>query len=291
LTTPISSRHCALLTAALVLLLALALAGCGGKKARSCKLSGFTAAPGSPYAVGKSSSLPVVADFNGDGHPDLAVAGEDSNDVSVLLGDGSGGFTVASGSPYAVGKGPLLPVVADFNGDGHPDIAVASRSRDVSVLLGNGSGGFTAAPGSPFAVGKLPYWPVVGDFNGDGHPDLAVSNLFSNGVSVLLGDGSGGFTAAPGSPLAVGKYPSLPVVADFDGDGHPDLVVDSGSNGVSVLLGDGSGGFTAAPGSPLAVGKSSFLPVVADFNGDGHPDLAVAGEDSNDVSVLLNSCS
>jgi len=80
------------------------------------------------------------------------------------------------------------------------------------VLLGNGSGGFTAAAGSPFAAGTFPISVVVGDFNGDGIQDLATANQGSGNVTVLLGNGSGGFTAANGSPLAVGATPFSVVV-------------------------------------------------------------------------------
>ena len=116
--------------------------------------------------------------------------------MTVLLGNGSGGFTAATGSPFAVGTSPYLVVVGDFNGDGIQDLAMANGgSNNVTVLLGNGSGGFTAAAGSPFAVGSWPVSLAVGDFNGDGIQDLAIANFGGNNVTVLLGNGSGGFTA------------------------------------------------------------------------------------------------
>src|ERR1039458_1289360 len=175
----------------------------------------FTPAPGSPFAVGTSPRSVAVGDFNGDGKPDLALANESSNNVTVLLDDGSGGFTAAPGSPFAAGANPFFVAVGDFNGDGKPDLAVANwSSNNVTVLLGNGSGGFTAASGSPFAVGLLPISVAVGDFNGDGKPDLAVANEASNNVTVLLGNGSGGFTAASGSPFAAGANPYSLAVGD-----------------------------------------------------------------------------
>ncbi len=125
-----------------------------------------------------------MADFNGDGRPDLVVGS------SVLLGNGDGTF----GTPLSFLAGGGGPGVAagDFNGDGRPDLAVANEgSNDVSVLLGNGDGTFGAQ--ARFAVGNLPISVAVGDFNGDGRQDLAVVNQNSNDVSVLLGQGDGTF--------------------------------------------------------------------------------------------------
>src|SRR5436305_601039 len=78
---------------------------------------------------------------------------------------------------------------------------------------------FTPAPGSPFAVGTTPFGITSADFNGDEKPDLAVANAGSNDVTVLLGNGSGGFAPATGSPFAVGTTPGGITSADFDGDG------------------------------------------------------------------------
>jgi FG-GAP-like repeat/Putative Ig domain/Beta-propeller repeat len=252
---------------------------------------GFMPAAGSPFAVGSIPSSVVVGDFNGDGIPDLATANNVSNNVTVLLGNGSGGFTAAAGSPFAAGTSPFSVVVGDFNGDGIQDLATGNLdSATVTVLLGNGSGGFTPAPGSPFAVGGDPVSVVVGDFNGDGIQDLAVANENDNNVTVLLGNGSGGFAAANGSPFAVGDLPFFLVVGDFDADGIQDLAIaNSASNNVTVLLGNGSGGFTEAPASPFAVGATPGSVVVGDFNGDGIQDLATANNVSNNVTVLLGN--
>jgi hypothetical protein len=102
--------------------------------------------------------------------------------VSVLLGDGSGAFGVAT--TIAVGRGPNSVAVGGFNGDGKPDLATANYNSDnVSVLLGDGSGAFGSA--TNFAVGALPASVAVGDFNGDGKPDLATANQISSDVSLL----------------------------------------------------------------------------------------------------------
>jgi uncharacterized protein (TIGR03437 family) len=251
---------------------------------------GFSAAAGSPFTVGSFPYFLTVGDFNGDGKLDLAVADTSSNDVTILLGNGSGAFSAAPGSPFAAGADPYSLAVGDFNGDGNLDLAVANAGHSVTVLLGNGSGGFSAAPGSPFAAGSDPDSIVTGDFNGDGKLDLAVANARGDNVTILLGNGSGGFSAAPGSPFAAGSDPTSIALGDFNGDGKLDLAASNGdSNSVTVLLGNGSGGFSASPGSPFTVGSLPYSLAVGDFNGDGRLDIAVADATSNNIAVLFGN--
>jgi hypothetical protein len=237
------------------------------------------------FAVGRGPESVAVGDFNRDGNPDLATAntGDYSNNVSVLLSDGSGGFGTATN--FGAGSGSTSVAVGDFNRDSNPDLAVAnqdSSSNNVSVLLGNGSGGFGSA--TNFPVGNRPFSVAVSDFNGDSNLDLAVANFDSNNVSVLLGDGNGGFGAAASFP--VGTNPWSVAVGDFNGDGNADLAVANYiSDNVSVLLGDGNGGFGAATDFPVGRGPRSVA--VSDFNRDGNLDLVTANFGYNNISVLL----
>ena len=246
--------------------------------------------PPTSFPAGAQPRSVVVADFNGDGIPDVAVGngGYGSGSVSVVLGTGSGAF----GAPItaALPGGAISLAVGDFNGDGRPDIAVTSSSffmtsTTVSVLLGTGTGSFTAA--ANLTAGSNPYGIAVGDFNGDGKADLAVANQGSGDVSVLLGAGDGSFGAATrflaaGNPLAV-------TTGDFNHDGSLDLAVTiAGSpGGVSVLLGDGAGSFGTATIYP--VGADPFAVAVGDFNGDGNLDLATANVSSNNISVIIGT--
>src|SRR5439155_4725741 len=148
---------------------------------------------------------------------------------------------------FAVGAGPVSVAVGDFNGDGVPDLAVASFGNSlgdpggVSVLLGNSDG--TLQTARSFAAGSRPTSVAVGHFNLDEAADLAVAN--SSGVTVLLGNGDGTFQV--GQAYAAGANPRFITVGDFNLDTLPDLVVANfSSNNVSVLLGNADGTFQAA---------------------------------------------
>jgi hypothetical protein len=253
---------------------------------------GFTEAADSPVDAGSIPISVAVRDFNLDGKADLATANYNSNNVTILLGNGSGGFTEAADSPFSVGSNPYSVAVGDFNQDGKTDLATANDGdNNVTILLGNGSGGFTEAADSPVGVGNDPTSVAVGDFDQDGKADLAVANFFSDNVTILLGDGSGGFSQAPGSPVGAGSFPVSVAVGDFNQDGNADLATaNQFSDNVTILLGNGSGGFTEAPGSPFGVGTRPLSVAVGDFNLDGKADLATANGNSNNVTILLNTC-
>jgi hypothetical protein len=255
---------------------------------------GFKPAPGSPVAA-KDGQHPhthglTLADVNGDGKLDIILANNDDGDIAVLLGDGNGGFRRAAGSPFPVGPSPYPIAVGDVNGDGKPDVVAPNsgpKRRTVTVLLGDGRGGFRPALGSPFdTTAAGPYHVALGDVNGDGKPDVVATHDDKALVSVLLGDGRGGFAPARGSPIDLGSRAFGVVVTDVNGDGKADLVA-AANEGVRVLLGDGRGSFRVAPGSPYAAGKGTWRLVVADLNGDGKPDIAATNFESNSVTVLL----
>jgi hypothetical protein len=244
------------------------------------------------YPTGALPQSLVIADFNRDGHLDLAVANAQSNTLSVFLGNGDGTFQPAQN--YATGLVPVSVAVGDFKGDGILDLVVADGSdSSVSVFLGKGDGTFYA--GQKYAVSNSPVAVAVGDFNGDGVPDLAVvqfnPTLNTGSVSILQGNGDGTFQAAQEYTLG-SVEPLNVVVGDFNGDGIPDLAIveqasafdDTGT--VSILLGKGDGTFANAQNFPT--GHSPFSVAAGDFNNDGNVDLAIANASDNNVSVLLN---
>lgn len=233
------------------------------------------------YGVATSPRSTAIGDFNRDGKQDLAVANQGSNNVSVLLGDGAGGFGAATN--FTVGSTPFSVAVGDFNGDGKQDIVAANEiSNNVSVLLGNGAGSFSAA--TNFNAGANPTAVAVGEFNGDGRPDLAVVHLGSTSVSVLLGNGTGGFAAFTNYSVGVTSY-NL-VVGDFNNDAKRDIATANTNAGtVSILLGNGTGGFGSAV--HYTVGSAPQSITTGDFNNDGDQDLVTSNYGSHNASVLL----
>jgi hypothetical protein len=305
----------------------------------------------SHFPVGTAPGSVEIADLNGDGKPDIVVANEQSNNVTILLGDGKGGFTQAKGSPFPAGHNPNDIAIGDFNNDGKLDLAIANHDqKHLTVLLGDGNGGFTPAPNSPFVVevqphthgvatgdlngdgnldlvtdnwennqvavlfgdgkgnfntsgtfldvGKMPYQRVrVGDANGDGNADIITTNLEGDNVTILLGDGKGGFKQSVGSPFPCGDSPFNFAIGDVNGDGKPDLAIvnspsssaRSGKDGLTILLGDGAGGFKMMTGSPFATGKIPNRVAIGDVNGDGVNDIAVSSPDGNNITLFLMS--
>jgi hypothetical protein len=222
-------------------------------------------------ATAKTASITVVSPNPGGGS---------SNTVYLQVGapETTISFANAPNSPLQI-PGPVGIGVADFNGDGKVDLAIAANVR-LYTMLGNGDGTFTAAPGSPLSVPSPPYndlgspyiAPIaVGDFNRSGHAGLAVGLVFDEAAVILNGNGDGTYTISSAFVDTEGIDTSALGAADFNGDGNLDLAVVNNANGLSpVVLGYGSGAFNTAgqldqQGAAVAVG---------DFNGDGKLDVA-----------------
>jgi len=143
------------------------------------------------YPVGVTPEDLAAADLNGDGSLDLAVPGG-GGDIAILLGDGRGSFHLA---PPVTSPGVNGLKIADFDADGHADLAAADcvHSR---VLVFRGTGNATFTPAGSYPVATCPQGLAASDFSGDGRPDLAATSSLSGTLSVLI-------NASTGCPSAV----------------------------------------------------------------------------------------
>ena len=312
---------------------------------------GTAALPTVISLAGKSPTAIAAASLRGNGILDLIVAEADSSSIEVLLGNGDGTF--GHGTLYTLADSPTSLAVADFNGDGHLDVAVGLMSNPgniqpwLAMYPGDGAGNLGTAI---TFVGSAEVSPditsiVAGDLNGDGKPDLVA--LDGSTVYVFLNQGNGSFsefqtingtgdieaialgdmnedhcldliTASSQGVGYIGKgncsgtfqdFSNWTVfatgdtgfglqVADVNGDGHLDVVasgarvVNYTQNGINagdlltVMTGDGTGN-VAAPkiyrGQP-----GMYSLALADLNNDGHLDAVTANQDSDSATVYLN---
>ncbi|MDE1154765.1 MAG: FG-GAP-like repeat-containing protein [Acidobacteriaceae bacterium] len=262
----------------------------------------------------------TVADINGDGKPDLIYAmsafvsrSKANIYVETMLGNGDGTFKAPSSQQtqvFPVAASVQLPLyslaIADINGDGKPDIALAMDERltqttgqyVVTTALGNGDGTFgTLGQTTPISAAAesannlTVHYDSAGvsfaDVTGDGKIDL-ISSI--NGVlEVAPGNGDGTFGAAVGSDFSAIASPSQLVFADLNGDGKQDAVVGGGT--LAVYLGNGDGTFAAPTTAQQYITDPTAERglVVGDFNSDGVTDIASMGGDYKQVSLFFGN--
>jgi len=254
-------------------------------------------------AGGTHISGPVIADFNGDGKPDIAVANADTNNIEVFLNNGKAQFGAPILTPVVVPGGTTMTglAVGDFNEDGKPDLVISWLSNNgqvqaSAVLLGKGDGTFTQQPPIPnsYAFSQA----VVTDLNGDGHQDLVFAGYFTASVALGKGDGTFVETALPLTincqPFEnIGCFGGVPVtapvngiaVADFNSDGKLDIAAITatainGSEG-SFFLYPGNGDGTFQSDTVVGPSNSTFIPgfvsslASGDFLNNGGQDLLI----------------
>jgi hypothetical protein len=258
---------------------------------------GLTVAPASPIVM-KVGQHPhthglALADVNRDNKLDLITCNSTDNDISLALGDGRGNFTRVPQS-FPVGPSPYPFGIGDVNNDGWLDIVATATatgpsrreqlplSRALTLLLSDAKGGRTPRQ-LPLRTGE-PWFAAIADLNGDSRSDIVATHHDQSALTVMIGDGRGGFTEANGSPFDFGVNLFHLITADVDRDGRMDVVATSGDS-IRVLLGDGRGAFKTA--ASIAVGPGAWRIAAADLNADGAVDVVTSNSEGNNLSVLL----
>jgi hypothetical protein len=261
------------------------------------------------FATSFAPNYLAVADFNGDGKPDMVVANTNCTTVSVLLNtsSGSGLISFATHQDIDTFNAPAGLVVADFNGDGKPDLAViSSDNSSITVMLnttptGNSTVSFSNPMRFPAAVVDqftAALTLTTADVNGDGKPDLITADQNHNTVGILLNRTSTNASTPDFAQFAtlpsVGGAPWSVAAGNVTGNGPADVITTNFNQGtISVLANDttipGAGDPSFLTHEDLKAGPTPWALTLGDFNGDGKLDVAVSNTFNSSVSILPNT--
>jgi len=224
-----------------------------------------------------------AGDVNNDEFSDLVVVTEDSDDIRVLLSDGSTNYDPFTIIELPPGQGPSTNEGADFNHDGLIDIAIGSTYSDqVNVLMGDAVTLFGSQ--TNYQAGMQVRGLTVADFNGDGWDDIATANRVDSTISILINDGTGLFEPAVSFDAGVDGESSI-ASTDLNNDGYKDLLVAAyASNMLVSLLNDGTGNFTIF--DTVTSNGGPWMMAIGDVNGDSFVDIAVANSSTHNIAII-----
>lgn len=239
--------------------------------------------------VGRGARWITVGDFNRDSNPDIISINETDNNLTILLGNGTGGFS--SMKNVALG---LRPRAAVLYGD---SLAVANRGDDtVWILPPDGQGGFKGDQATKVTVGTTndvdgPTAIVTGNFNKDNIADLATAEIDGDTVTLLLAKAGGSFDIKAtslrvvGTAAAMDADPRSLAFADFNGDGNTDFVTANHDSGtIAILKGDGAGNLQP---QIMKLGNNPIVALTADIDKNGTQDIIVTDRTTGTLITLL----
>lgn len=243
-----------------------------------------------------TSSLAVYAlsvnDLNGDGLLDIVSVNSGSNSVAIFRNSSNSTISFASRINFNTGTAPLSISVADLDGDGKNDIAVAnSGSQNISVLKNSSVGGvITFDTKVDISTGNSPNNISIADLDLDGKADLLVTNFSSATMSVLKNNSSNAtISFLPKTDLITESFPRDIALGDFDIDGDIDVIVSHSSAQLAVYKNiSSSNSVLLEPRITIATKNPSTFMSVNDMNGDGKPDLAVSSNSDPVLGIFKN---
>lgn len=259
-------------------LVLFALLGAGGRSFGPPVLSDTAEEFWTPRSV-------ALGDFDGDGRPDMGLAGTGRSEVLVFAGVGDGTFVASAREELQVF--PYSIAATDLHGDGALDLVVAAwGDASVVVLRGGGDGSFDAQAAIPlrWQPGRM----LATDVDGDGAPDVVVpySAAGGAGCQVLVLRNRGDGELAEDGEYATACYASAVAVGDLDADGAPDLVVATEGDHTVALLRGMPRGHRRSPSRVDMLATPRAL-TVAELDGDGRADLVAGSGSDTVVRVLL----
>ena len=249
------------------------------------------------FTIGTTASYAGIADLDADGKPDLIFTNVGGTTISVLRNTsttgsiGSSSFSAVQN--FIVGTNPQSVAIADIDGDGKLDLAIANaNTANVSILRNTSTiGTISFSTKQDYASGTSPYSLTMGDFDGDGKPDLAVAVQIGSTISLFRNISTiGNIVFAAKQNFASGSFPQAISSGDLDGDGKLDLATANYiGNNVSVLRNISTiGAINFSAKQDFATGINPYSMAIGDLDGDGKPELAIANISSNTVSILRN---
>jgi hypothetical protein len=242
-----------------------------------------TFGPTTGIGVGSAPHGVTPIDVDGDGDPDIVNVNEQSNNLSLLINDGAGGFAAPVFFDSGV-SGEWALAAADMNGDGIGDLVTGGTGGQIRTLLGNGNGTFTPA-GPAQSAGGYPWGVALGDLNGDAVLDAVTANSFAGNGGILLGIGNGTF--APATTVAMGAHTPSADIGDLDGDGDLDVVLSSFGGGFwRIFTNNGAGVFAFDQDIDAPSNPSCAIPL--DIDNDRDLDLVLTDEIA-DVVILMEN--